>query len=331
MRGTILSRAVDHPPVILIATSVACHMAGVKQGVWATHSDVLADTLIEFADMIECDGIYVTRDNLVVHEAMGGGVTTPEDDEQMGHEPVLSNLRDFEKLAIPDPWKAPGMRTVLAAAKRAVAKAGDRYYVMANIDCGPFSTAANLRGVQNFLMDIALEDPVLISEYLDFCTDLVVTYGRAMQNTGVHGIQYGDSTASLVNSEMFEQFALPYLELSMEQLAQANCDMWLHICGKTDHLLPMLKDLNMQLFEVDAMVPMARAQELVGGSVVLKGGIDTMFLQDSSAEEVYQATRELLLTCGSTGLIISAGCMVPRLTPLENLRAMTRACRDSGN
>ncbi len=329
MRRAISLEPVDYPPVILIATSVACQLTGTRQGQFASDPDVLADTLVGLAEMVDCDGVYVTLDNLVVHEAMGGRVTMVEDDERMGHDPVLSDLRDFRELAIPDPWQSPGMRTVLAAAQRAVEKAGDRYYVMANIDCGPFSTAANLRGVQSFLMDISTEDPGLVGDYLGFCTDLVVAYGRAMHETGVHGIQYGDSTAGLIGPDMFERFALPYLERSIRDLHRPGCDFWLHICGQTQHILPLLRSVPMQVFEVDAMVPMATARTLMEDSVALKGNLDTVFLQNAMPEEVYAATQKLIRAHGTRGLVVSAGCMVTRLTPLENLRAMTQACRDS--
>lgn len=327
-KHTIQGKTVDYPASIFIATSVACRLAGVRQSEWSTQPEVLADTLIDFTEKCACDGIYVTRDNLVVHEAMGGKVTFPDSGDALGSEPILTELKDFSKLSIPDPNEAAGMETVIAAARRVIEEVGHQYYVMANIDCGPFSTAANLRGVQNFMMDIMTEDPKLVHDYLSFCTDLVVAYGRAMHATGVHGIQYGDSSASMLSPELFEEFALPYQRSSIDQLQQDECDFWLHICGKTNHLLPLLRELNMQVFEVDAMVPLAEVGQSLTQCVV-KGNFDTMALQESSAERIYQATQEMITDSGiQDRLIVSAGCGVPQMTPLENLQAMTCACRD---
>lgn len=327
-KHTIQGKTVDYPASIFIATSVACRLAGVRQSEWSTQPEVLADTLIDFTKKCACNGIYVTRDNLVVHEAMGGKVTFPDSGDALGSEPILTELKDFSKLSIPDPNEAAGMETVIAAARRVIEEVGHQYYVMANIDCGPFSMAANLRGVQNFMMDIMTEDPKLVHDYLSFCTDLVVAYGRTMQATGVHGIQYGDSSASMLSPELFEEFALPYQRSSIDQLQQDECDFWLHICGKTNHLLPLLRELNMQVFEVDAMVPLAEVGQSLTQCVV-KGNFDTMALQESSAEQIYQATQEMITDSGiQDRLIVSAGCGVPQMTPLENLQAMTCACRD---
>jgi len=44
--------------------------------------------------------------------------------------------------------------------------------VQANIDTGPFSLAAVLRGTQSFLMDVATEEPEKLQGLLDFCRRL---------------------------------------------------------------------------------------------------------------------------------------------------------------
>ncbi len=331
MKNAIKNQPVDFPPSIFIATSAACQLTGIKQGDWSTDPKLLSQSLIKLAQLCDSDGIYVTRDNTVTHQAMGGKVIFPEDNEPMGQQPVLSNLKDFHKLDIPDPNDAAGMKTVITAARMVKEQIQDDRYVVANIDCGPFSTAANLRGVQNFLMDISIEDPKLIHDYLRFCTELVIAYGKSMQKTGVHGIQYGDSAASLISPEMFKQYALPYEEQSIDALKSDQCDFWLHICGETGHLINLFNDLtNLRVFEIDAMVPMAKARESFRDDIALKGNLDTVFLQDANADDVYSATCQMIKSYGKeTGLVVSAGCGVPRNTPLENLRAMIRACRDN--
>ena len=69
IRSTILGKTTDYPPAIFIATSAACKLLGVKLSEWSTRPEVLADTLIQFTEACGCDGIYVTRDNLVVQTA----------------------------------------------------------------------------------------------------------------------------------------------------------------------------------------------------------------------------------------------------------------------
>jgi len=319
---------VDRIPFFPILIAPACQLTGVKQRDYSLSSEIMAATLIKARELIEADGIYVSRDNWVYHQALGGNLIFPEDEEPYSIETVLSSLKEFKKLKVPDPENTPGMKTILEAAKKVVQKVGNQYYIQANIDCGPFSLASVLRGVQSFMMDLINENEQDLEDFLNFCTEVVVAYGQAMINTGVHGIQYGDSTASLISPDHYKKFALPYQEKSINALTGKNCDIWIHICGKTDHLLPLIKELPIQGFEVDAKVDMVTAKNLLGDRIALKGNLDTTFLLNESSEAVYKESLRILKSGNfKTGIIMSPGCGVPRMTPLENLKAMEKACQ----
>jgi uroporphyrinogen decarboxylase len=275
------------------------------------------------------DGIYVSRDNWVYHEALGGQLSFPEDDESFARSPLLDSLTAWRSLSIPDPERAPGMRTLLEAARNVMAAAGDRFYVQANIDTGPFSLAAVLRGTETFLLDLAISHENDLRSLLEFCTEVVIAYGKAMIATGVHGIQFGDSTASLVSPADFQRFVLPYEKRALDALRWTDGDLWVHICGKTDHLLPLMLALPFQGFEVDSRVEMRQARRLLGERIALKGNLDTTFLLQRSAREVLNECRRILDSGPfSTGVILSPGCAVPRMTPLANLRAMGQAAEE---
>ncbi|MCD6121239.1 MAG: uroporphyrinogen decarboxylase family protein [Spirochaetales bacterium] len=326
---SIRGEKIDYIPNFPILLAPACQLLGVKQREYNLNSEVMAETLIRARDLIGYDGIYVSRDNWVCHEALGGELNFPEDDESYSKKTILNSVKEFTKLRVPDPEAAPGMKTVLAAARRVVKEAGDRYYIQANIDSGPFSLAAILRGAQGFLLDIVTEDEGLLKDFLDFCTEVVIAYGKAMINTGVHGIQYGDATASLINPEHYEKFALPYQKKTIEALSGRNCDLWIHICGDTRHLLHLVKNLNIQGFEVDAKVQMVTARRLLGDGIAIKGNLDTTFLLRESPDKIYKATQDILKSGNfKTGIVMSPGCGVPRMTPLANLKAMNDACKD---
>jgi uroporphyrinogen decarboxylase len=328
-RKAIRGEAVDYIPNFPILIAPACQLVGVKQRDYSLDPDVMADTLIRARELIDADGIYVSRDNWVHHEALGGDLIFPEDDESYSKRPILDSIGEFPRLKVPDPESAPGMKTLLAAARKVVAEVGDRYYIQANIDCGPFSLGAVLRGAQTFLLDLVTEDERVLHGLLEFCTEVVIAYGKAMIATGVHGIQYGDSTASLISPEHYERFALPYQRRSVAALAGTDCDIWIHICGSTEHLLHYLRPLDIQGFEVDAKVSMPTARKLLGERIAIKGNLDTTFLLQRSPEEVYEATQAILRSGEfKTGIVMSPGCGVPRMTTLANLQAMTRACRD---
>ena len=328
-QSAVRGEAVDYPPTFPILIAPACQLVGVKQREYSLDPAVMAETLIRARDLCGFDGIYVSRDNWIYHQALGGEMVFPEDDESFAPRTVLDSIRGFSELSVPDPFEAPGMKTVLAAAQEVVRRVGNQFYIQANVDVGPFSLAGILRGIQDFMMDVATEDPRTVHPYLEFCTEAVIAYCKAMVRTGVHGIQYGDSVASLISREQNQEYVLPYLKRSLEALKGSPCDLWIHICGKTNHILDLLEDLPIQGFEVDALVDIAEARSLLGPRMALKGNVDTTFLLTESPEAVYRATQDVIRAHGSTGgLVVSPGCGVARMTPLENLRAMVSACRE---
>ncbi len=328
-RRAIRGEPVDHIPFFPISLASTCRIMGVKQRCFSLEPEVMAETLIRFRERIGCDGIYVSRDNWVYHQALGGEVVFPEDAESFAEETVLQRIGGFNKLSIPEPWNSPGMNTVLTAARMVVDALGDSYYIQANIDTGPFSLGGVLLGAERFLHTIVSEKEAEVQKFLEFCTDVVVAYGKAMIETGVHGIQFGDSLASLLGAEHFKQFALPWEQEAANRLGNRNCDIWIHICGKTDQFLHLLRKVNIQGFEVDAKVPMTLARELLGKEIALKGNLDTTFLLQATSQAVYKTALDILRSGGfKTGVIMSPGCGVPRMTPTENLLAIRQACKD---
>ena len=326
-RASIRGQSLDRVAVFPILIAPACQLLGVRQRDYNLDPSIMADTLLRAREICGFDGIYVSRDNWVYHEALGGELSFPEDDESFSKVPLLRSLGDWRSLSLPDPQTAPGMRTVLEAARLVMARAGGTCYVQGNIDTGPFSLAAVLRGTQNFLLDLVTADKRDILGLLDFCTEVVIRYGKAMIATGVHGIQYGDATASLISPDDFATFALPFQERSLRELGGSDCDLWVHICGRTDHILPLMRDLPFQGFEVDSKVDMGTARRLLGEGIALKGNLDTMLLLQGSEEEVFAECLRILETSPAKGLVLSPGCGVPRMTPLANLRAMIRAAK----
>jgi uroporphyrinogen decarboxylase len=328
-RAAIRGQPVDRIPTFPILLAPACQLMGVKQRQYNLDPGIMAATLLKAREMCGFDGIYVSRDNWVYHQALGGKLIFPEDDESYSTEVLLGSIRDFRRLRVPDPEGAEGMASLLTAVRAVVREAGGAFYIQANIDTGPFSLGAVLRGTQDFLMDLVTENERDLHEFLRFCTEVVVAYGRAMIRTGVHGIQFGDSTASLVSPELYAKFVLPYQEQAVDALKGLGSDLWIHICGRTDHLLHFLRDLPIQGFEVDAKVDIITARRLLGERIALKGNLDTTFLLQRSPGEVRAACLEILRSGDfRTGVILSPGCGVPRMTPLANLRAMVRACEE---
>ena len=77
-RSAIRGESVDYTPNFPILIAPACQLVGVKLGGYFQDPKVMAETLIEARALCGFDGIYVSRDNWVYHEAMGGEMVFQE-------------------------------------------------------------------------------------------------------------------------------------------------------------------------------------------------------------------------------------------------------------
>jgi uroporphyrinogen-III decarboxylase len=123
------------------------------------------------------DVILVENGTAALAEACGVHVVYQDDAAPVAKEPAIRSLDEVDSLEIPDPYTTPVLAENLKAT-RIVAKAiGDKAFVIGRADQGPFSLACEIRGMSEFMMDLALgEEPGKIYKLLDFCLQVTQRY-----------------------------------------------------------------------------------------------------------------------------------------------------------
>jgi uroporphyrinogen-III decarboxylase len=102
----------------------------------------------------------------------------------------------------------------------------------------------------------------------------------------------------------------------------------LHMCGNTDPLIPQMKQLPVQIFELDSPTNLAAARACLGPDAVILGNVSTITdMLEGSPDQVYQACHRCHEIAGKAH-IVGTGCEVPPATPPENLHAMVRYSRE---
>lgn len=94
--------------------------------------------------------------------------------------------------------------------------------------------------------------------------------------------------------------------------------------------LALYEQIGQDIIEVDHKVDLALARSIVGDRACVIGNVDpvTVLLQ-GTPDRVRAASEECLEAGRGGGYILGSGCVVPRITPLENVKAMVQAARDS--
>jgi MtaA/CmuA family methyltransferase len=331
VRALLAGGKLDRVPVLASTLANAAWLKGMPQHAFHTDPDGLARTVVDVSREVGVDGVYVSSDNWIIHEALGGEVLFPEDDEPWGLDcPLVREWGDLKGLRVPDPQGAGRMPMMLDAARRAVERAAGELYIEANIDSGPFQLALTLCGSERVLVSVT-EEPDRVREFMEFGTQVAIAYGRAMARTGVDAIQFGESSASLVGRDVYEELILPYDQRVIAALQKENVAVFLHVCGNSRHLLDSLSRSGADCLELDALVDLDDAFATVGTRTAIRGNVDTALLLEGPVSGISEAARDCIAKAHRNRgrLVLSPGCGVPKFTPLAHVRSLVAVANEA--
>ena len=300
---------------------------------YCTNGRKLARSLLATWKRFKYDGITLDSDTFVTASGFGLKVRMKGNESPRGIGSVVQNEDDVDNLQIPDPHKDGRMPVWLEAARIIVKSVGNRVWIMGRADQGPFDLAAELRGIEAFVIDL-YRNPTLAHKLLRKTTEASVEFAKAMHETGVHMTAFGESIGGpdFVSPKLYEEYAFPYEKEAIGRLHAAGVPVSLHICGAAMKILPLMAETEADILEIDQKVDIGTAKELVGDKTTLMGNLDpTNVLYLGTPKIIEETSRECMKKAGKGGgFILSSGCDVPMRTPFRNIEAMVRAAEEYG-
>jgi MtaA/CmuA family methyltransferase len=264
---------------------------------------------------------------------MGARVGATGDDQPFGGigPPLVRRPGDIERIPPPDPGSHGRYPLMLDALHRIVAALGREVFIVACFDQYPFSLAAALMGINEIMLKLT-DDPPMVQALMERCLEYGLAYGGALSHAGADLLSGGDSPAGLIGPKAYREVALPFEKRLITRLKSATGKpVSLHICGNATPILSEMASSGADVLEIDHQVDLAEACRLVGPEIGLWGNIDPVaVLAHGSTQQVQQASRqavEAARNCGHRRFVLSSGCTLAMETPFKNLEAMLeRAC-----
>ena len=312
-------------PVVPMMTNFAVQYGGCQTKDVLHDADKLADCLIRTCEDFELDGLDLALDTAISPEALGAKVSYRGNEPAVCVEGAITDYGQVKDLPMIDPQRDGRIPVYLKTIELVRKKLGDHVLILNSIGQGPFSMACMVRGMEEFMVDLALR------RLIDHCEQCLERIAHGYCNQGTHLVSCGDSMASsdVVSPEMYEQLAHPSEKKLAEYVKTLDIYFGIHICGNNGPLLSKLVETGADMLDVDYKTDLALCHDTVDGRAVVRGTIDpSSVLRFGNSDMVDEMARKNIEMLGQSGrFFLSGGCGIGRGTPHENIHAMVDAAK----
>lgn len=233
-------------------------------------------------------------------------------------------------------YKFPDLATDIHFEKvpRKVSQYSDRFRIIQLQEIF-FERAWNMRGMQEFMMDIILE-PKFVEELLDQlmnimlrCVDKIIsTYLDSIESIGWTD-DYGGQNGLLINPTSWRKLFKPRLATLCDKIHKAGKYIYFHSCGNIEAIMPDLIEIGVDI--VNPIQPetmdIFKLKREYGRDVCFFGGVGAQHtIMTGTPDQVTAEVEKCITVVGkSGGLIVAPTKPITEIVPFENALALVRA------
>jgi uroporphyrinogen decarboxylase len=211
----------------------------------------------------------------------------------------------------------------IAGAKKLIAKP-----VFAG-SIGPYSLAGRLLGLGE-IMVLCYDEPELVHAVLEKAADFLIAYNSALRDAGADGLVMAEPAAGLLSPALNAEFSTPYVRKIIQAIENDEFAVIYHNCGNTIPLIESILGNGASAYHFGNAIDLSEMLELVPGDIPVFGNVDPAgHFRNGTPAGIREATMCILEKCAKHGnFIVSSGCDIPPLAPLENIDAFFGAVED---
>ena len=248
--------------------------------------------------------------------------------------PAMTSIEDVWRLPEVNPFTDGLMALTLNRYRRIKHRVFDAGYTLPLVAArGPVCTAAFVRGLNDFLMDL-LDSPAEVHKLLEIATKLTIDWLASQSDAiggSVEGLLLLDDIPGLMSRKHYLEFAHPYLTAVFQAFPKEWVKIY-HNDANTRQILDLLPDTGFQVLNWAKTIDLADVAQATGGRLCLMGNLDPLDIGvRGTPEQVESATRQLVekwrSVDGQTRWIFSLGGGVSPGMPGENIHAISRGLR----
>lgn len=304
-----------------ILMQFAAEYIGSNYGKFASDYKILVEANLRCLEDFDIDMLGLISDPYRETAAFGAKIEFVPDGVPRCLNLIVNTIDDVINLKNPDVYKEERTLDRIKAGEMLSKKTQGNIPIIGWIE-GPLAEACDLAGIENMMMQLMI-DPDFANRLMDKCMVTAKDFARAQIEAGCEIIGMGDAVCSQIDADTYNAYVRDRHKELIDYIHGLGGKIKLHICGDTNHLLPSYKGFNLDILDLDWQVDVGHARSVLGENVILCGNINPVAVQNKSRDEVFQLCTSLVEKHKNERYILSAGCEITPLTPLDNLKAMS--------
>jgi uroporphyrinogen decarboxylase len=330
---TLKGETADRVPLMLHGFMPAAAEAGFTMEAYRSNPKNMAKSHLDFARKYGLDGIWLDVDTCILAGAVGVPLDFPVDSPARVTGPASEDIAEL--LELMDPRKLYGCERIdiiLEAVRIMKKEAGGELLIRGNCDQMAYSLAMLSYGMEEFLTDLPDEEKEEdILALIEKALQVHLEFHRLIIAAGADITSFGDSSCGpdLISRDMFLKYSLPFHKKLCGELNKMGVMTVCHICGNVDKIIEDLAGIGYAGVEIDYKTNIENAAKVMKGRSVVFGPIDPSGLfYFGTPEKMIAEVKTVLDWFNGRGIVLGAGCAIPKGAPEENIRAFVKAAKE---
>lgn len=217
--------------------------------------------------------------------------------------------------------RVPLMKEAIKLIKKDIgAEAAIGTYVL-----GPFTLAGQIMEL-NDLLKLSFKKPDKVGKLLDLLADAIIQIAGEYEKAGADYITVREmgATSDVLSPRVFKGLILPSLKKVFGKLSVPSV---LHICGKTNDIVPFMAESGARAISVDQKNDIAETRKKLGPKALVFGNYDPYNVLVAGATDLVRQTVRKCLDDGVSA--VWPGCDIWPTVPAGNFKAMMDEVRNS--
>ncbi len=316
--------AVDRPPCFSGMGNVTTEgLKSLNQKFAATHLDakMMAAAASSTHKLFGFESAVAPFDLCIEAEALGCEINVYAHSEDLLYPTIKKKHIHSEaemEIGVPaDLTKQGRIPLMLDVIKRIKQDIGEQAAVGSYV-LGPFTLAGQVMEL-NDLLKLSFKKPDKIGKLLDTLSGVIIQVAQEYEKAGVDYLTVREmgATSDVLSPRVFKSLILPYLTKIFEKIKAPSV---LHICGKTNDIVPFMAESGAKAISVDQKNDVAETRKKLGPKALIFGNYDPYNVLVAGTPDLVRTTIKKCLDDGVSA--VWPGCDIWPTVPPDNFRAM---------